>query len=370
MTLKYAKLTNEASKEYSILLHGVVGVDIDCIAVAKEIKFLNESGANKITQHINSIGGYINDGFSIVSANLNSKATIETINEGTADSMALVILASGDKGHRIAMDYSTGIIHDPLIGGVTLEDVADIKLKSFMQNTKEQLVTIFENTTGKSRDEISAAMKEELMLTSSQLLEFGIVDSVKTSKKQPKIKTNASAIQRMAACSEFINTQKMEIEYKEQFENVSSKLKATNEALETTKAENVTLLDKVKDLEAKNSENEAKLAEFQKSAIASAVNNAINSGKFEETQREFLTNQATKDLEGFVEMVSNIKDPQLRATDIINGKAGDDQEDENDTRKWDWEMWEKKDPHGLALMEETNPERYQKLYSEDQKKYK
>ena len=361
MQLNYAKCTNEATKEYSLILHGVVGREINGPALAQEINYLNNIGATKITLRINSVGGLISEGFSVVAALLNSKAEIHTFNEGTADSMALVILASGDAGKRGAYDYATGIIHDPLIGGVTLEDIEDVKLKDFMTKTKNQLVTIFENTTGKSREEISDAMKEELMLDSKQLKEFGIVDFIQKSKKQPKIKALASAMERMAACSEFIDNQNLEMEFKKDLE-------AANEKLEAQSTKLVEATNEVQNLKAENTALVEKLEAFEASARKQAVDAAIECGKFDETDREFLEAQAAKDLEGFNTMVSKIKEPQAKAMDLIDRNNPKDI-DEDDSNTWDWEAWEKNDPQGLAEMQFSNPSKYDRLEAEDLKKY-
>jgi ATP-dependent Clp protease protease subunit len=362
MNLRYA--TNLSNNEYEILLHGVVGIDIIGVDVAKEMKFLSDNGATKITLRINSVGGFIKDGFSIVSAMLASSAEIHTMNEGTADSMALVVLSAGDPGKRCAYDYATGIIHDPLIDGVTLEDIEDSKLKEFMVKTKNQLVTIMSNGSDRTEEEIAAAMKEEKMLSASELLNFGLIDYVKTSKKQPKIKATASAMERMAACSDFIK--KEEMDFKNEYEAVNAKFEAQTTALAEAKAAIVAKEEMVNKLNQKITDLEAENLTFKKEAVKMAVDSAIESGKFKEDARELLTKKAEASLVDFNEFVSLIQMPELKATDLIEGGKS---VDENDRKTWDWEAWERNDPKGLQEMQFTDVDKYNKLEAADLRKY-
>ena len=111
--------------EYELILSGDVGTEIKGKEIAAEIRYLNTIGAKKITERINSNGGAIRDGYDIVDANLNSKAIIETIIVGLAASTAGWIAATGTKGHRFIVDYGKGMMHDPSLGPIKINDLED-----------------------------------------------------------------------------------------------------------------------------------------------------------------------------------------------------------------------------------------------------
>ena len=356
------KFANKSGlNKYEILLHGVVGGEMNGVAIAHEMKLLNEMGATDITLRINSVGGSIQNGYSIVGAILNSEATIHTVNEGTADSMALVILAAGDS--RSAYDYASGIIHDPLVNGVTLAKIKDQKTKAWASNFKNSLLTIISGKSGKSLEELSAAMTEEIMLDADGLMEYGIIDFVKESVKRPQLSENMSAVQRMVACSNFLNKKKMT--------EVTNLLGLSADANESAVVNEVTKLQsQVADLtneknEAVNKaeeadktieELEAKIETYQKQAVESAVSLAINSGKFEESDRESLTALAENGLEAFNTMVTLAKLPHTDITDEM-GESSDPRKD------WTLEDWSKNDPEGLRKMQIENLNKFNKLYN-------
>ena len=80
-----------------MFLFGAIGSEINGNAFAEQIKYLEEIGVEELTIRINSPGGSVFEGMSIVSAIRASKMDITLINEGVAASMAGIILACGKK---------------------------------------------------------------------------------------------------------------------------------------------------------------------------------------------------------------------------------------------------------------------------------
>ena len=77
----------------------------------------SEDPAKDISMYINSPGGVVTSGFGILDTMSYIKPDISTICMGQAASMAAVILSSGTKGKRSALENSRVMIHQPL-GGV------------------------------------------------------------------------------------------------------------------------------------------------------------------------------------------------------------------------------------------------------------
>src|ERR1035437_10192333 len=130
---KYIKNVDKQLNEATILLYGPIGNYIDeeeneiCgingTAYANEMLYL-ESQVDKITVRINSIGGSVLDGYSIIAAIQSSNAEVITVNDGLAASIAGVILCVGQK--RMAYDYSILMLHNPS-GGEDQEVLNKIK---------------------------------------------------------------------------------------------------------------------------------------------------------------------------------------------------------------------------------------------------
>jgi len=124
---------------------------------------------------INSIGGSVIDGYSIVSAILNSKVPCNTYIDGLAASIAGVIAMSGKKCYMA--DFGTLMMHNP--SGGNDSNVLDL--------VKSTLVTILSNRTKLDEATVNNMMDAETWLSAGQCLEMGIVDEIVSSNKKLKL---------------------------------------------------------------------------------------------------------------------------------------------------------------------------------------
>lgn len=150
----------------------VEGINGGCFA--QEMLFL-ETQVNKINVRINSIGGSVLDGYSIISAIRDCKVTVCTYNDGLAASIAGIILVSGDE--RYARDYSITMIHNP--AGVENKDVLD--------KIKVSLVTILKNSSILSTEDLDALMNEETYFNAEEAKEAGLIDTILSSGEKVEI---------------------------------------------------------------------------------------------------------------------------------------------------------------------------------------
>ena len=180
---KFIKNLDESKREATILLYKPIGTyyeedgelveGINGHQFAQELLWLQDY-VDTIHVRINSIGGLIIDGWSIISAIINNKAEIITYNDGLAASIAGLIFAAGDK--RMAMDYSILMIHNPSGGS---EEVLD--------KFRESLLTILQNNSILDKDELDKLMDKETYLTCFEAKEYGFVDEVIETKSTIKI---------------------------------------------------------------------------------------------------------------------------------------------------------------------------------------
>jgi ATP-dependent Clp endopeptidase proteolytic subunit ClpP len=360
-TLKYAK--NQGEGKFEILLHGIFGEEINGEAIAQEIKFLNDIGATEITERINSPGGSVISGYSVVAANIASKAKIITINEGVAMSMGAVILATGNE--RKALDFSVAMIHNILLNGVSLNEVKDKKKKEDLTKINDSLKTILLNNTGRNDEELSDLMARETHFTSKEQEEFGLIDEIIPTKRLDKEKLQAmSAMQIYNVVNEKLYTKMDLSRITNHFGLVSDANESSiMEAIENEAKKHKLVLDNLND-QNKSLTNELeevnkKLESLQNVSRKIAVDRAIETGKFKEEQRDFLDNEAKRDLTGFNRWVEAIPEPYNSARSEINN--GKQPANTDDRKNWTYDEWVQKDPKGFNKLQEENPQKFEEI---------
>lgn len=340
MNLKFCK--NIGEKEYELLLHGIVGEEIVGRDVAMEIMYLDSIGAKCITERINTVGGSVVDAFSIVSANFSAKCKIKTINEGVSDSSGSFILASGDKGERYAMDYSSMLLHNISYCGIMMDDIEDEGLKAELQIMQGSIIKILSNNSGKSEKEIGEIMAKSTRFSAKEAKANGFIDNIISTKKKPKITENMSVMEIMNVCRDGNfndnnknNDMKSVLSYLNLNENATEASALTavqsieNRAKDAEKKVG-NLTSEIGDLKNQVSEKDGIIAEYKAKVTAfenkeqkNAVDSAISSGKFAEEQREALDAQVkVMGVENFNNMIAMITIPHADAAGKVDNQGG------------------------------------------------
>jgi ATP-dependent protease ClpP protease subunit len=366
MNFKYIK--NISEDEATILLYSQIGDSVDASgnyvsgisgsAFAYEMQYLQDK-CSKIKVRINSIGGSVLDGYSIVSAILNSKVPCDTYIDGLAASISGVIAMAGKKCYMA--DFGTLMLHNPSGGN-------DTAVLDLVKNT---LVTIFEQRTKLTAEEISVMMDRETWLGANEALNMGLVDEVVTSVKKYKVSKSESLSNMAIIYNKIINKPNME--------KIQNVLKLSNEASEETivsaieekdikNAELQAEVDRLKAIVDANEakENEAKelaAKELETKAIE-LVENAIKAKKILETEKDSTIEMAKNNFEFVANMISkinNVKDA-VKVFDVKNVAKNEERKD------WTIRDWEKKDPNGLVKIKNETPEIYTEMYNQFYKK--
>jgi len=136
-----------------------------------------------------------------------------------------------------------------------------------------------------------------------------------------------------------------------------SKDASEDSLLDAAKAERQKLTDateKVKILESEILEKEIELEKFKNESIKVAVNAAIESGKFDEKDKDSLIENAlTIGLDKFNAMVSKIKIPHVDVTALIVEKTGAEKVEEK--------KFEDYSEPELVQLKATNPEKFEAI---------
>ena len=177
-----------------VFISNEINTDVANTVIA-QLLYLESKDPNKdIHLYINSVGGEVYAGFSIVDTMNYIKCDVSTICVGLAASMASFILASGAKGKRFILPSSRVMIHQPLSPGMSgqVSDL-DIRVKE-AKRLKEEGIKLFADITGKSAATIEKDMDRDNFLLAGEAIDYGLVDKILIrDKKAPKAGSSGSA---------------------------------------------------------------------------------------------------------------------------------------------------------------------------------
>lgn len=165
-----------------LFIEGEITAALACEFVRTIMLLVKEDADKPIDIYINSPGGEVNAGLLIYDTLKGVKTEINLHCIGIAASMAAIILAGGEKGHRFILRHSRTMIHEPLISGGVGGSATSIKrtAESIME-TKRISVELLAADTGKSRKEIEAAISFDNYMNAEESVAFGLCDSIETS---------------------------------------------------------------------------------------------------------------------------------------------------------------------------------------------
>ena len=135
-----------------------------------------------IMMYINSPGGSFTALTAIYDTMQFVRPDIMTICLGQAASAAAILLAGGTKGKRMALPNSRILIHQPYSeGGGQASDI-ELQAKEILR-MRELLEVMLERHSIKSKEQISADIERDKILTAQEAVDYGLIDQVLTSRK-------------------------------------------------------------------------------------------------------------------------------------------------------------------------------------------
>ena len=153
--------------------------------VQAQLMFLDSIDNNDITMHIDSPGGSVKSGLSMVDVMEYISSDIRTINTGMAASMGSVLLGAGTKGKRQALRFSKTMLHQSSGGaGGNIQD-ARITMVEW-EKINDILFDLLGGYCGKTAEQVKNDATRDLWLDSKEALEYGIIDEIITKSKKKK----------------------------------------------------------------------------------------------------------------------------------------------------------------------------------------
>ena len=167
--------------ERIIWVAGTVNDNMSTIVQA-QLMFLDSIDNNDITMHIDSPGGSVKSGLSMVDVMDYINSDIRTINTGMADSMGSILLGAGTKGKRSSLRFSRTMLHQS--SGGFEGNIQDAKINMVeWDKLNKTLFELLGSYCGKSTETVMNDASRDLWLSSQEALEYGIIDEIIIKKK-------------------------------------------------------------------------------------------------------------------------------------------------------------------------------------------
>lgn len=153
--------------------------------IIRKLWYLDHQAPGKpILFIINSPGGSVDSGFAIWDQIKMLSSPVITLVTGLAASMGSVLSLVAGKGKRLATPNARIMIHQPLIGGVIRGQATDLEIQAKeMLKTRMQLVDLYVEATGKSRETVDKAIDRDNWMSAEEALKFGLLDKIVSSMK-------------------------------------------------------------------------------------------------------------------------------------------------------------------------------------------
>lgn len=163
--------------------------------VIKQLSVLDDLQPGRdITLIINSGGGGVTQGLSIISHMQSLRSKVNTVCQGEAQSMGAVILAAGT-GTRTAYGDCLIMIHQVSnsMGGELDSLQNNLRLT---ERLNQRLIEILSTSSGVPQSDLRRVMETDFRLTPAEAQSMGLIDSVVEARQQPRRAPRRSIPQR------------------------------------------------------------------------------------------------------------------------------------------------------------------------------
>lgn len=145
--------------------------------VQAQLMFLDSVENTDITMHIDSPGGSVKSGLSMVDVMDYIKSDIRTVNTGMAASMGSVLLGAGTKGKRSSLKHSTTMLHQSSGGFSGNIQDAEIDWAEW-QKVNQELFNLLGEYCGKKPEQVMKDATRDLWLNANEAKKYGIIDEI------------------------------------------------------------------------------------------------------------------------------------------------------------------------------------------------
>lgn len=165
-------------KQRQIFLWGVVDDESAEDIVSKLLYLESVDPGKPITFFINSPGGMVTSGFSIMDTMNLISSPVSTVCMGLAASMGSILLSAGEKGKRFIYPHGEVMIHQPSIGALRGK-ASDLEIHARqILKSKKLAAELLAANCGQTVDQVMADFDRDYWMDANESIEYGIVDQV------------------------------------------------------------------------------------------------------------------------------------------------------------------------------------------------
>lgn len=165
---------NNEGREATMRLYGSIGQKVDGDLFARELAALDDGQLDIIKIRINSPGGDVFQGMSIVSAMLSVKTPVHAYIDGIAASMAAVISIAAKRVYM--MDFAKLMVHDPHFVNTPEERLSD-RQREALARMSDMLRRIL-SRRGYDETDMAQLMQAETWLSAEEAKDAGLCDEI------------------------------------------------------------------------------------------------------------------------------------------------------------------------------------------------
>jgi ATP-dependent Clp protease protease subunit len=150
--------------------------------VQAQLMFLDSVEVKDITMHIDSPGGSVKSGLSMVDVMDYIKSDIATINTGMAASMGSVLLGAGTKGKRSSLRFSKVMLHQSSGGFRGNIQDAEIDWKEWKE-VNSILFDLLGDFCDKDPEQVKKDSQRDFWMSAQEAVDYGIIDEIVKGKR-------------------------------------------------------------------------------------------------------------------------------------------------------------------------------------------
>ncbi len=169
-------------KERIIFLTGPIDDNLSNLVVAQLLFLESEDPKADISLYINSPGGSVTAGLSILDTMNFIKPSVSTLCVGQAASMGAVLLSGGEKKKRFCLSNARVMIHQPLGSFQGQATDFDIQAKEIL-SIRSKLNQILSKNTGQTIKKIQTDTERDNFMQPEDAKKYGLIDQILLSRE-------------------------------------------------------------------------------------------------------------------------------------------------------------------------------------------
>ena len=169
-------------KERIIFLTGPIDDNLSNLVVAQLLFLESEDPKADISLYINSPGGSVTAGLSILDTMNFIRPSVSTLCVGQAASMGAVLLSGGQKKKRFCLSNARVMIHQPLGSFQGQATDFDIQAREIL-SIRSKLNQILSKNTGQTLKKIQADTERDNFMQPEDAKKYGLIDKILLSRE-------------------------------------------------------------------------------------------------------------------------------------------------------------------------------------------